>query len=235
MSKDSKISELNSFEEQMKRHDGYMSYSVSADYTITDVDRIKTIYVTTSTSTITITLPTAANNLDRIIEIIKIDSGSGKIVVDGEGAETILGSYVGGSSTTAEISQQYGWIAFKINETGSIIINGGYPDKWHLVGEAGEPSFENSWVNFNPSYTYAAFRKILNGNVEFKGVVSSGTIGNTVFTLPTGYRLSGGAAIIGTASNGAFGEIVVSNTGTVAAAVGNNVWFSLDNNFINIL
>jgi hypothetical protein len=61
----------------------------SANYTITDIDDIYTLLVTTGVSTITITLPTLADNQNRKIKIIKVDSGVGKITLDGEGAETI--------------------------------------------------------------------------------------------------------------------------------------------------
>jgi len=39
----------------------------------------------------TVTLPTLADNLKKIIRIYNVDSGSGRIKVDGEGAETING------------------------------------------------------------------------------------------------------------------------------------------------
>jgi len=63
----------------------------SADYTITDVDNVRTIGMTTSTSDYTVTLPTAADNTHRIISVKKLDSGTGKCTVDGKGAETING------------------------------------------------------------------------------------------------------------------------------------------------
>lgn len=63
----------------------------SADYTVLDGDGFDAIDVTTSTSTITITLPTAADNTGRVITVRKVDSASGKVTVDGEGSETVSG------------------------------------------------------------------------------------------------------------------------------------------------
>jgi len=64
-------------------------HSTSADYTILDSDGYDAILVTTSTSDITITLPTAADNTGRVITIHKIDTGTGKVIVDGEGSEQV--------------------------------------------------------------------------------------------------------------------------------------------------
>jgi len=69
-------------------------------------------------------------------------------------------------------------------------------DSWHLVGAAGEPTFTSPWVNFDngaavpgtPTQRNARFRKYPDGRVKLSGVVSGGTSGSTVFTLPVGYR-----------------------------------------------
>lgn len=73
--------------------------SVSTDTVIADADTYTHYDVTTSTSTITITLPTLADNLGREYTIKKIDTGTGKITVDGEGSETIDGV------TTVDVSE----------------------------------------------------------------------------------------------------------------------------------
>ena len=74
--------------------------SKSADYTITDSDP-DIIEITTGVTDRTITLPTLADNTGRKIKIIKVDSGIGKVIIDGEGAETIDGN------TDIELYQQY--------------------------------------------------------------------------------------------------------------------------------
>ncbi|KKL75063.1 hypothetical protein LCGC14_2058640 [marine sediment metagenome] len=235
MSKDIQISELINFEEQTKRHDGYLSYTVSADYIITDVDKIKTLYVITSTGIITITLPNALRNLDREIDIEKPDAGSGYVVVDGEGAETILGAYVGLSSTTADISQQTGWIRFKSNGISWNIIGGCTPDKWHVVGGAGEPAFANSWINLDAAiYPSMSFRKIISGDIHVQGVVKNGTIGLTIFTLPVGY-VPNRTIMFAAVANGAFAQSTILSTGAVVASSGSNVWFSVGTIITHIL
>lgn len=62
----------------------------SADYTILDTDGYTHILVTAAAN-VTITLPTLADNIGRYITITKVDSGAGKVIIDGEGTETIDG------------------------------------------------------------------------------------------------------------------------------------------------
>jgi len=61
-------------------------------------------------------------------------------------------------------------------------------DTWHVVGAAGEPAFQNSWVNFATGYPSASFRKGPDGRVSFRGAIKSGGSGTVAFTLPAGYR-----------------------------------------------
>jgi hypothetical protein len=107
----------NHYIEQTRRKNGYKSYAISADYTITDVDKIKIILVTTGSSNITVTLPTASDNLDRVIEVIKDDSGTGYVILDGEGAETINGD------ATIRLVQQYNRITVKCDGSNWKVID----------------------------------------------------------------------------------------------------------------
>jgi hypothetical protein len=63
----------------------------SADYTVTDTDNIRTIFMTTGGTNRIVTLPTAADNAGRILTVKKVDNGVGYCGVDGEGAETVDG------------------------------------------------------------------------------------------------------------------------------------------------
>lgn len=90
--------------------------STSSDVTIADTDNIGTLLVTTASDTITVTLPTAADNDKRQITIKKVDSGAGSVTVDGEGAETIDGE------TTLSIPFQY--------NHATLVCDG---SSWHII------------------------------------------------------------------------------------------------------
>lgn len=83
--------------------------SKSSSYVITDTDGIHTILVTTGTAAITITLPTAGDNTDRVLVIKKVDSGVGTVIIAGEGSEDIDGS------TTKTLLKQYESIQIQCN------------------------------------------------------------------------------------------------------------------------
>lgn len=61
---------------------------------------------------------------------------------------------------------------------------------WHYVGTAGEPAFENGWINYDNDTRYlnARFRKDGDGYVHMQGLVEAGAANTVVFTLPAGYR-----------------------------------------------
>lgn len=63
----------------------------NADYTILDNDGYTTFLFSTGGSNRTVTLPTAADNTNRLFKFVKIDNGAGSLIIDGEGSETIAG------------------------------------------------------------------------------------------------------------------------------------------------
>lgn len=65
--------------------------AVTADYAITDVFTYNTFLVDPSDGDITVTLPTVADNSDRVITV-KVSVLGGKVTVDGEGGEEIEGA-----------------------------------------------------------------------------------------------------------------------------------------------
>lgn len=99
----------------------------------------------------------------------------------------------------------------------------------NVVGEEGQPAFQNSWVNFGGGLGSLAFFKDPFGVVHISGTVKSGTVGGgaNVFTLPVGYRPSTvrNFAIV---SNNAFGKVIVRDTGGVEVDVGSSTSASLD-------
>lgn len=78
-------------------------------------------------------------------------------------------------------------VASGVTTTGLTSLLAG--EDWHYVGEAGEPAFENSWINFS-GYQKLSFRIREGGIVDLYGVTTAGTPGAAVFTLPAEYRPS---------------------------------------------
>lgn len=62
------------------------------NYVVLDGDNYTTFLFSTGGSNRTLTLPTAADNTNRVIRVKKIDSGSGRVTVDGENTETVEGA-----------------------------------------------------------------------------------------------------------------------------------------------
>lgn len=100
-------------------------------------------------------------------------------------------------------------------------------EPWRGVGAAGEPGFQNSWVNQGTTNSAAAFYKDPFGWVRVKGVIKTGAIGSIAFTLPPGFRPLSGINIPAV-SNSLFGSIFIDTGGNVMPSVGSSVWFSLD-------
>lgn len=89
------------------------------------------------------------------------------------------------------------------------------------------PTFTNSWINYDATqFAPARYMKDSNGFVHIEGLIKSGTITASAFTLPKGYRPLKWLHF-GTASNAAFGQAEIKVDGTVVPQVGNNTWFSL--------
>lgn len=97
---------------------------------------------------------------------------------------------------------------------------------WRKIGDAGQPPFAGTWVNFGTSDAPAAFWRDPFGWVHLRGLIKSGTINTTAFTLPPGFRppLREVFAVI---SNGAIGRVDVQADGVVLPAAGNNTYVSL--------
>jgi hypothetical protein len=115
-------------------------------------------------------------------------------------------------------------------------------DVWHVVGAAGEPAFQNGWVNSDVGATPApaAFTKDATGVVHVRGQVEGGTVSTgttgTVFVLPVGYRPTGGShfiAALTTDGNNVItpGWVSVNGAGLVRVGVGNNAFVSIELSF----
>lgn len=147
----------------------------SANYTITDSDNARVVAVTTGSTTRTVTLPTAADNENRIITIKKVDSGTGLVTVDGEGAETI-----DGFST---------WTLYTHGEAVEIICDG---SNWQILTIT-----DGQWADANlsiangtnGSFTYQKYKRVgreisLIADYSFTGAGAAGNLSITASTLP---------------------------------------------------
>ena len=91
-------------------------------------------------------------------------------------------------------------------------------DSYHVIGQPGQPAFENSWVNYDiTSYQAASFWKDRN-MVHIAGLVKSGS-SFTVFTLPSGYRPPF-AEFFPAATDTGYGSVVVGADGHVSLISG---------------
>lgn len=117
------------------------------------------------------------------------------------------------------------WLYGNVNLT---IAQGQLPaiEKAHQVGASGEVAFGGTWANYGGSFEPAQYWKDYAGIVHLGGMVKSGTIGTTIFTLPAGYRPQT-ILTFAVFSNNAFGYCQVNPDGTVVASGGSNVSFSL--------
>jgi len=99
----------------------------TANYTVLDDDDFTHILCNiASTGTLTITLPTAADNENRTITFINTAASGGKVLIDGEGAETINGL------SSLGMWNQYEKATVLCNGTEWYQIS---PAEWHLVSD----------------------------------------------------------------------------------------------------
>lgn len=90
------------------------------------------------------------------------------------------------------------------------------------------PTLTNAWINFNSGVDSNAGYRLVGDRVELRGLVSSGTIGFSIFTLPAGFRPPK-TVRFATFSNSALGVLVIAaSDGLVNPQSGSNVSFSLD-------
>ena len=92
-------------------------------------------------------------------------------------------------------------------------------------------AFTNGWANFGSTYEGATYWKDTTGVVHLSGLIKSGTIGLSAFTLPAGFRPAGRIAF-GSCSNSAFGQLEIESNGQVIPTQGNNASFSINCSFL---
>jgi hypothetical protein len=87
-------------------------------------------------------------------------------------------------------------------------------------------TYTNSWVDFGGSLNVVQYRKC-GDKVEIRGMMKSGTINLTAFTLPSGFRPPADIQFA-QASNGAYGQLNITSTGAVVPQIGSNVSFGVN-------
>lgn len=80
-------------------------------------------------------------------------------------------------------------------------------------------TFANGWGNFGSGYSTAAYGKTAEGMVVLHGLVSAGTVGATMFTLPADFRPAQ-ACRFATIANAAIGRVDITTGGAVSLATG---------------
>jgi hypothetical protein len=98
------------------------------------------------------------------------------------------------------------------------------PEAVILVGTGGAPAFEHSWVNFAAGREVGFYRD--RGRVYLEGLAKGGTVGQPLFTLPTGYRPTGqwDWPVI---SNDTAAFMTISTGGAVVLNSGSNIYVDL--------
>lgn len=101
----------------------------------------------------------------------------------------------------------------------------------YLKGDAAwtAPALSGTWVNYGSSNEVAGYRRI-GDLVYLRGLIKSGTIATTAFTLPAGYRPAADL-IFAVASNSAYGQLRVTPAGLVVPESGSAVAFALNCSF----
>lgn len=102
------------------------------------------------------------------------------------------------------------------------------PEAFRVVGDAGQPAFENSWAHYDTDRKLRFYRHA--GRCFMEGIIRSGVVGSTIVTLPVGYRplIASQSIAFPIVAAGVFGVVYVTPTGTVALGSGaSNVWVDL--------
>lgn len=111
----------------------------------------------------------------------------------------------------------------QIRDSIAAIAEAATPEAWIA------PTLLNGWVNYGSGWDTAGYRKDSSGRVYLKGLVKSGTVNATAFTLPAGYRPPASKMF---AAGGPTAQpyVSVGSSGNVHVPAGtDNAWVSLEN------
>jgi hypothetical protein len=97
------------------------------------------------------------------------------------------------------------------------------PTAWTAV------TFAGAWVNFGAPYSDCQYRKV-GDTVQLRGMMKSGTMVTTAFTLPAGFRPPT-SLFMATVSNAAFGSFTIDSAGAFTPQAGTNAYVSITCSF----
>ncbi len=140
-------------------------------YTVLDADGFTTFLMSTGGSNRTLTLPTAADNTGREITVIKTDSGAGKVIIDGEGAETIDGL------TALDLIYQYAKTSL-VCDGSNWAITSGHSLLFHIQDEKAQ-------ATNGGTFTSGAWRTRDLNTAKTNEIVGA-SLSSNQFTLPVG-------------------------------------------------
>jgi len=132
---------------------------------------------------------------------------------------TLVANSTGTSAYTIDVDEiRLQWVGSPWYEIGTTTK---FTERYDAI-----PGFQNSWVNYDAgTHTTAAFRWDRYGRIWLKGLIKSGTIGLTAFTLPVAPPQNVNFAVV---ANNLFGRVEIDTSGNVTPLVGNNAFVSLD-------
>lgn len=110
----------------------------------------------------------------------------------------------------------------------SQVINRPVIEDTVLIGTPGAPAFKNGWQNFGSGFLEAGFYKT-GDRVYLQGLIKSGTLAQTIFELPEGYRPAS-RILFSTmgASSAARLDVLPDGSLVTQHPTVNNAWLSLD-------
>lgn len=173
--------------------------AASANYTITTTDGYQLIDVTTASSAITITLPSASTDTGRRIAIKKTDSGTGSVAISGT---------INGSSSNNTILKQYGIAEVISDGSGWTWINDVY--EYGTFSGALVAASGGAMTVSSASYNFRRIGRVVYIEIVIVDITTSGKSGTITITgLPYAAKST---------DSGCFGSLYARVT-TVASGV----------------
>lgn len=119
-----------------------------------------------------------------------------------------------------------GTVTGALNLKGPLVV----PNQTFIeFGKSGTPAYEHGWVDYGAPYFAPGYWKDPLGFIHLRGVIKSGTVGSSAFTLPPGARPISHPGPFIVLSNGAAGRVDIGTDGTITPiAPSSNVYVVLD-------